>query len=262
METFQAAISGQRTAAATTPAGERPAAAVERLPFTIKLVRNEDELHKAVRIRHAAYARHVPEFARKLMLPEDYDYEDDSIVLLAESKLDGSPLGTARLQTNLHRPLPVEQSVELPEWLQGKRMAEVSRLGVDVGRVGRLVKTALLKACVQYCQQNGIEWALATGRAPIDRQYEQLTFVDVFEPGAYLPLRHVGNIPHRIMAFDIDTIDERWSAAQHPLLEFFCRTVHPDIDLSRQAGPRRAIPAAPRVAPQPPVLHAEALALI
>jgi GNAT superfamily N-acetyltransferase len=234
-----------RQALATTPRSQfRPSGsgqegAVERLPFTIRRVQDADDLVKAVRIRHAAYARHVPDFARTLALPEDCDFGDDSVVLLAESRLDGSPLGTARLQTNLQHSLHVEDSIELPTWLQGRRLAEVSRLGVDSGRIGRLVKTALLKACVQYCRQNGIEWALATGRAPIDRQYEQLMFVDVFEDGQYVPLRHVGNIPHRVMAFDIDSIEARWAAAQHPLLDFFCHTRHPDIDMSAKAGVRQ-----------------------
>ncbi|MCS0581564.1 hypothetical protein NX784_08165 [Massilia pinisoli] len=218
----------------------------ERLPFTIRRVSNEADLWKAVRVRHAAYARHVPDFARQLAHPEAADYGDDAIVFLAESKLDGAPLGTARMQTNLHEPLHVEESVTLPDWLRGEPLAEMSRLGVDNGRMGRLVKTALLKAGVMYCQQNDIAWALATGRAPIDRQYEQLTFVDVFPDLGFVPLRHVGNIPHRVMAFDITTIEARWTAAQHPLLNFFCHIDHPDIDVSGRAGVRPPQPSAGR----------------
>jgi GNAT superfamily N-acetyltransferase len=245
-----------RQALAITPRSQFPATGsgeegvIQRLPFTIRRVQDTDDLLKAVRIRHAAYARHVPDFARTLALPEDCDFGDDSVVLLAESRLDGTPLGTARLQTNLQHSLHVEDSIELPTWLQGRRLAEVSRLGVDSGRIGRLVKTALLKACVQYCRQNGIEWALATGRAPIDRQYEQLMFVDVFEDGEYVPLRHVGNIPHRVMAFDIETIEARWTAAQHPLLDFFCHIRHPDIDMSAKAGVRQQQHAPARHLPQ------------
>lgn len=206
--------------------------AVERLPFTIRRVSSEADLRKAVRVRHAAYARHVPDFARQLVHPEPSDYEDDAIIFLAESKLDGLPLGSARMQTNLHGPLHLEESVDLPGWLRSWPLAEMSRLGVDNGRVGRVVKTALLKAGVLYCQQNGIRWALATGRSPVDRQYEQLTFVDVFPDQGFIPLCHVGNIPHRIMAFDITTIEERWTDMKHPLLNFFCHTHHPDIDVS------------------------------
>lgn len=214
------------------------AMAVERLPFTIRRVQSDEDLWKAVRIRHAAYARHVPDFAATLAAPEAADYDADVVVLLAESKLDGSPLGSARIQTNLHRPLGVEASVELPGWLQGRRLAEVTRLGIDEGRIGRVVKIALIKACFEFCELNQIDWAVVTGRSPIDRQYEQLLFADVFEDQAPVPLRHVGNIPHRVMAFEIATGQARWEQASHPLLQFFRFTDHPDIDIDKKPSSR------------------------
>ncbi len=216
------------------------AKAVERLPFTIKRVQSDEDLWKAVRVRHAAYARHVPEFARSLTEPEDSDYDSDAVILLAESKLDGSALGSTRIQTNVHQPLHVEASVALPLWLQTRRMAEVTRLGVQEGRIGRLVKIALIKACFEYCEQNQVAWAVVTGRAPIDRQYEQLLFSDVFVDKQPVPLRHVGNIPHRVMAFEIATGEARWEAAKHPLLGFFRHTRHPDIDIALRPARRPA----------------------
>jgi hypothetical protein len=219
----------------------------ERLPFTIRRVETEDSLKKAVAIRHAAYARHVPDFARSLVMPEACDYADDTIVLLAESKLDGSALGTARIQTNLCGPLHLEESIALPEWLQGRRLAEVTRLGIDEGRIGRVVKIALIKACFEYCEQNGIDYAVVTGRPPIDRQYAQLLFSDVFEEKTLVPLRHVGNIPHRVMAFDIASGEQRWTAARHPLLAFFRHTHHPDIDIA----PRVVAPVKTWSGPRP-----------
>ena len=209
---------------------EAPVYTVERLPFTIRRVASEADMRKAVKVRHAAYARHVPEFARTLIDPEAADYDADTVVLLAESKLDGSPLGSIRIQTNLIQPLHVEASVELPLWLQSQRLVEVTRLGIDEGRIGRLVKVALIKACFDYCEQHGIDYAVVTGRAPIDRQYEQLLFADVFPNKEFIPLRHVGNLPHRVMAFEIATGEARWTAASHPMLGFFRHTHHPDID--------------------------------
>lgn len=228
-------VSNRPTGAATdAPLGMKS----ERLPFTIKRVRTEEDLVKAVKIRHAAYARHLPEFARSLVEPEECDFDTDTVVLLAESKLDGSPIGSARIQTNFHQPLHVEESVELPLWLMTRRLAEVTRLGIDEGRIGRLVKVALIKACFEYCEQNKVEWAVVTGRTPIDRQYEQLLFSDVFPNRELIPLRHVGNMPHRVMAFEIETGEERWAAAQHPLLGFFKHTHHADIDLGAPALPQ------------------------
>ncbi len=221
---------------------------VERLPFTIKRVVTDADMWKAVRVRHDAYARHIPEFAQSLSTPEACDYDTDSAVFLAVSKLDGSALGSTRIQTNLHRPLHVESSVELPMWMQARRMAEVTRLGIGEGRIGRLVKLALIKACFEYCEQNKIEWAVVTGRTPIDRQYEQLLFSDVFEGGQPVPLRHVGNIPHRVMAFEIETGEQRWSEARHPMLKFFRHTRHPDIDIADKPL-RRQMVSIPQAVP-------------
>ncbi|KAK0338633.1 hypothetical protein LTR94_037787, partial [Friedmanniomyces endolithicus] len=69
-----------------------------------------------------------------LAQPEAADYDADTIVLLAESKLDGTPIGSTRIRTNLYRPLGVEESIVLPDWLQGKRLVEATRLGIDEGR--------------------------------------------------------------------------------------------------------------------------------
>jgi hypothetical protein len=209
----------------------------ERLPFTIRRVETEADLLKAVRIRHAAYARHVPDFARSLAQPEAADYEHDTIVLLAESRLDGSPIGSTRIRTNLFRPLGVEESVELPAWLQGRRLVEATRLGIDEGRIGRVVKMALIKACFMYCEDNAIDFSVATGRPPVDRQYEQLLFADVFPEQGAVPLRHVGNIPHRVMAFEIASFEQRYRDARHPLFNFFFNTRHPDIDIGLPTPP-------------------------
>ena len=225
------------------PAGamDAPAMTEELLPFTVRLVRDEIDLDKAVHIRHAAYARHLPGFAQTLKTPESADTENGVVVLLAESKLDGSPLGTMRIQTNQFKPLCLEQSVVLPDWLQARRLAEATRLGVTDGKVGRLVTTVLFKAYYQYCQQAGIEWMVIAGRVPIDRQYDRLLFEDVFPGMGYIPLVHASNLPHRVMSFNIDTAQERWTRAKHPLLGFMCDIYHPDIKL----GAARRPPASP-----------------
>jgi hypothetical protein len=206
--------------------------AEERMPFTVRIVSNEEQLSKAVGIRHAAYARHVPMVAAQLTAPESLDHDPGTVVLLAESKLDGSALGTMRIQTNRYRPLALEQSVELPDWLQGKSLAEATRLGVAEGRIGRVVKTALFKAYYQYCLFAGVEWMVVAGRAPLDKQYERLLFKDVFLGGGFIPMRHAGNIPHRVLAFDVAAAERNWAAANHPLFDYVFRTYHPDIDLA------------------------------
>ena len=215
----------------TEDAPLQPGMIEERLPFSVRIVRNEGDLDKAVSIRHSAYGRHIPAVAALLERAEANDNEPGSVVLLAESKLDGSPLGTMRIQTNRYKPLALEQSIELPSWLQGNSQAEATRLGVTSNRMGRLVKTALFKAYYQYCLLEEIEWMVIAGRSPLDRQYEALLFQDVLPDAGFIPMRHAGNIPHRVLAFNIERADFNWRQSKHPLYRFMVQTSHPDIDL-------------------------------
>ena len=203
----------------------------ESLPFTVRLVTSEADVHKAVKVRHSAYARHVPVLAETLREAEDTDFAAGVALLLAESKLDGSPLGTMRIQTNRYRPLALEQSVHLPAFLQHRSLAEATRLGVEQGRMSTFVKTVLFKAFYQYCLQAGIDYMVITARAPLDRQYERLMFSDVFPHGEFVPMRHVGNILHRVLSLDVAGAAQAWKIAGHPMFGFMTGTRHPDIGL-------------------------------
>lgn len=208
-----------------------PTARIERLPFTVRVVRDEEQMRRAVAIRRAAYARHVPALAERLGQPEPDDRDAGCLVLLAESRMDGTPVGTMRIQTNRGRALAVEKSVALPSWLRHVPMAEATRLGIAGGSAGRVVKIVLCKAFYLYCLAAKIEWMVIAARPPVDRQYEAALFQDVF-PGRQFPLRHAGDIPHRVFALEVGTAAQRWAAAGHPLSQFMVHTRHPDIDLS------------------------------
>ena len=203
----------------------------EALPFTIRVVSNIRDLEKAVRIRHAAYMRHVPGFAQELTLPENADSEPGVVVLLAESKFDGSPVGTLRIQTNDYKPLSLEETVALPEAYRTRRLAEATRLGVTQERVGRMVTTALFKAFFLYCRQNRIDHMVITARSRVDRQYDRLMFTDVYPELGYIPFKHVGGMPHRVMALDVNGAERIWGEARHPLLNFILHTFHEDINV-------------------------------
>lgn len=204
----------------------------EHLPFTVRLVQDEVQLAKALHIRQSAYGRHVPDLARRLGSAERCDSDPGAVILLAESKLDGAPLGTMRIQSNRHYPLLLEQSVTLPEWLRGRPLAEATRLGVAREAGGRLAKVVLFKAYFLHCLQTAIEWMVVAGRSPLDRQYAALLFQDVFPEQGYIPMAHAGNIPHRVLAFEVNTAERRWREARHPLYDFVFRTRHPDLHLN------------------------------
>ncbi len=218
----------------------------ERLPFTVRLATSEADLAKAVSIRYQAYARHLPEVAATLDRPESLDHDEGAVVVLAESKLDGTPVGTMRIQNNRNKKLALEHSVDLPGWLKDESIIEIARFGVAEGRIGRLVKTVLVKAGFQYCLLNDIDWLVIAARSPLDRQYEKLLFQDVFPETGFIPMQHAGNIPHRVLAFDVANAYEKWTSANHPLFNFMCRTHHPDLRLaSRDALTEAAVARLP-----------------
>lgn len=204
----------------------------EYLPFTIRPISSQDDFSKALQIRHAAYARHLPLFANALQAPEADDLEDDVTIFLAESKVDGSPLGSARIQNNLRRPLNLERSVQLPVWLRNKRLAEARRLAVAPGSAGRLVKMALIKACLLYSIEHQLQWSVLAARSPLDRSYEKLLFRDLLDGATFIPLPRENNVPHRVLGLDMEKLEATYTQAQHPLLGFFCHTHHPDIVLA------------------------------
>ena len=90
-------------------------------------------------------------------------------------------------------------------------------MGVTDGAGGRLVTTVLFKSFYLYCKRAGVQWMVVSGRSPIDRQYERLLYSDVFPGAGFIPLRHVGNLPHRVMCTETASCETRWAAAKHPL---------------------------------------------
>jgi hypothetical protein len=201
----------------------------ERLAFEVRRVETQDDLFKVVAIRHEAYSRHLPELGRRLTAPEPADTEPGYTVLLAENRLDRTPLATVRLQVNEFGPLALERSIDLPDWLQGRKLAEATRLALADNVRGRFVTQVMFKAFFQFCLEQDVEWMVVCARPPLDRIYLSLLFEDVVPGGAFIPLRHSANIPHRALAFNVATAEARWRTAGHSMYAFMGLTLHPDI---------------------------------
>lgn len=228
-----------------TPTAETPAIATKSistltrpllpkradLPFTVRIVRTDEQLARAVQIRAEAYTRHVPTLGELLGTPEGVDRDPNAIVFIAEGKSDGEPLGTIRIQTNFASPIPLETSIELPEKFRGRPVAGVSRLAVKAGSRGRLVKVALFKALHRYCLAKQVEWILIGARPPLDQTYLDLGFYDMFEDKELRPLATAAGVLHRILCFEVFTAERRWYELSHPLYLFMGQRFHPDIEV-------------------------------
>lgn len=208
---------------------------VKRFPFTVRLATTAEDFRDAVEVRRAGYGRHLPDLAATMNGPDPFDAHPDVSVMIVKSKLDGEPLGTARIQLNTMGPLCVEQAVTLPAALQGKRLAEITRLCVVPGSAGMLAKLAIWKAVYFFLEAAHVQWTVAAGRMPLDKQYLDISFQDLYPERGLIPLGYAANIPHRVMGLDHSTSYQRWKAESHRLFDFVFNTDHPDIEISDAA---------------------------
>lgn len=214
------------------------------LPFRIRLVRTYEHLVRAVQVRRDAYARHLPALADILAEAERSDCTANSVVLLAESKADGEAIGTMRIATNLDAPIEFEAALDLPACFRGTTIAQVARLGVRNCTDAALVKLALFKALHRYCLALQIEWMMVGAHPPLDRLYQQLRFIDVFNPEDRFRIPSAPAYDVRVMAFAVESAERTWREADHPLYDFMFAEYCPDIEIfnsvsSMWARPRR-----------------------
>ena len=201
------------------------------LPFTVRMAITLEDLRDVGAVRCAAYGHHDAEAGQKLGQVEPLDYAEGTAVLLCRDKKSGAAIGTARIQISGYGPLVLEQSITLPDWLQHKSRAQISRLAVLAGADPR-TKLSLMKACYQYCLATGVRWMVIGARsAALIRNYRNLGFKDVFEPGSWVPLASGGGLPHQILAFDVVGAKQAWQATRNRLYGFMTETFHADLQV-------------------------------
>ncbi len=201
------------------------------LPFTVRCVRTEEHLSKAIDIRAETYGRHHPVLGKALQDAEPADRAQFSLVLIAESKQDGQALGTIRIETNLAAPLYAETLLGETSKLNGKTIAFVTRLGVLNTKYAQLVKLTLFKALHRYCLACQIDWIFVTAKPPMDKQYVKLGFQDLSIEGNLVPIPWSKNISARLLGLETITAESKWRAELHPLYQFMIVDYCPDIEI-------------------------------
>lgn len=213
----------------------------QSLSFRVRFARTRNELQAACRVRAMSYGHHVPQMHAMLMEPDLLDADENTVVALCVDKVSGEAIGTARFQTNAGGPLLIEHSMSVPDHMRSDTRAEITRLSAIAG-ADPLVKIALMKASYLFCVASQVRWMVICARSEaLIRQYRRLGFTDLFNDGRMLPMMHVGRIDHRVLAFNVTTVESRWREAQHSLYDFMFDTAHPDIQLfsTQPALPRR-----------------------
>ncbi len=171
----------------------------------------------------------MPEMGQRLAEPDELDYDKSTSVFLCRDKATGRATGTMRIQSSVHGPLMMEQSVVLPPLLAESTRAEVTRLAVPVG-VDPLTRLCLWKASFLFCMAHGLRWMVIGARSEaLIRNYRRLGFSDVFGRDELVPLAHTGGVLHRIMSFEAPSAQRVWGEMRHPLYKFIFETEHDDL---------------------------------
>ncbi|MCL4184207.1 MAG: hypothetical protein KJ011_12260 [Burkholderiaceae bacterium] len=213
------------------------------LPVTIRVAASEADLHKVLAARAAAWCK-TPQPGAAPVAPETWDLRPNVTLLLAESRVDGEPLGSLRVLASARGRLMAEDRVALPAALKSTPVAEASRLTVKTGRNATLVRLMLWKAFHRYCLAAQIDTMLIAVREPADRQYEWLGFHDALPGGARFSPEGRGPATHRLLQLGVFEAHQRSLRIGHPLHDFFFVERHPEIDLLAAVGERRVAPPA------------------
>ena len=201
------------------------------LGFSVRIAMTDDDFHQARAVRAAAYGHHDPQIGSRFGAADPMDRAEGTVVLLCRDKQTGAGIGTARIQVSGFGPLLLENSLTLPDWLANKPRAQISRLAVLAGAES-VVKLSLMKASYQYCLATQVRWMVIGARnAALIRNYRNLGFKDVFEPGAWVPLASGGGLPHQILAFDVVGARAAWQATRNRLYGFMTETTHADLQV-------------------------------
>lgn len=219
------------------------------LPFTVSIVRTEEQLRRAVEIRSHSYGKHHPEVAEQLSSAEPADRARFSLVLLAESKKTGKPLGTLRIETNATESLPIEELLPPSYEGRGRTIAHVTRLAVAGGAEASLVKITLFKALHRYCLACQIDWIVVTALPPMDKQYTRLGFINIYEEETLIPISWSADIPMKLMGLEVISCERVWRRSQHPLYQFMFVDYCPDIQIFKSVSGAWATPRARALLP-------------
>jgi hypothetical protein len=206
------------------------------LGFTVALACDESDLNDARHVRAAGYGHHGLG-GDGLYRPDEVDYLPDSAVFIARDKASGQALGTVRVQSRGSRRLMLEECVALPQDIGSVHCAEVARLATLPG-ADPLVKLVLMKATFLECIAGQVQWMVIGARSEaLVRSYRRLGFTELLD-GASVPLSYAGGLPHRVLAFHVQSAERTWLAAGNGLYDFMVRVRHPDLSIH---GPRGVV---------------------
>jgi hypothetical protein len=213
---------------------------IEELDFRVRIARTGEVFERAVSVRNEAFTRHGHPFSRTRFIVESADLSEASIVLCAEDKRNGEPLGAMRIEDNRIGELKLNRELEIPKHYLDVPAILVSRLTVQSGKVGHLARNALCKAMYLYAVAVQAQFIFVVAKPPRDRLYKPMGFKPIFDDDRLVEIASNSNVPAKVLVARVRDFESLWREQQHPLHSFVVDTYHPDLELfASVSGPHR-----------------------
>lgn len=203
---------------------------VRSLPFVVRLASSERDLLDVVSLRSKTYSRHNAPAARLVRSLEEEDLRGDGLILVARSKIDGTAIGSVRVQTRVQRPLMVESAMQLPHDVASANPIELMRGSITNGLPGRTVSASFAKATFLLCRKFAFSHVIVTCREPVDLMYRAYRF-DELLGGALIELPYSPGARHKVLCLPMNEATERWRSQNPPLFELMLNIEDPDIQV-------------------------------
>lgn len=212
----------------------------EELDFRIQIARKGESFERAVSVRSEAFSRHSHPMVRAGFTVEPADTSESSVLLCAESKTTGEPIGAMRLSDNRTDELGIWNELPIPAQHKGYPALLVSRLTVHAGRTGHAARNALCKAMYLYAVAMQMRFIYVLVLPPRDRLYRPMGFNPVYEGDPVFKLKSNSNVDTKVLFAEVNRFETIWRERGHPLYQYVFQTRHADIELfSAVTGPKR-----------------------
>jgi hypothetical protein len=206
---------------------------MERLPFEILFARTDELLPDIGIARFQTYFKHhadVPGANPPKLEPRDN--QQGSFVIYAKCRLEGVILGSIRIQSNANRPLDLEliNPIVLPGNFYGQHLAFISRFSVVKSEVASLVRDALLKASMMYCDAIQAHHWVLTAEEVTSRLYHRIGF-SISKNAEGRSIESDAPFPIYVSVATKRDFETALSTKNARLHKFIFESFHPDIKI-------------------------------
>lgn len=201
---------------------------IERLSFTISILKDFKQLDEVRKLRAFAYGRH--KYKADLTIPDPLDLL--STILIARDKETQKLIGTLRLTHSAAETIPLPQHFPAHPHLK-KSFLYVDRLAVDFRKAPLNLTLCLYKSLWLWASEvQPVEVLIAAARRPLIRLYNQVGLKQMtgnLSKGFNIEGLHHGKYwPLMAQVSELKALMEK----EHPhLIPFFVDFKHPDLQV-------------------------------